>query len=110
MELEMRLKGVSLLESERCALREEQKNLWSGADIVVAHLARWREEAIAGELQHKMQEIEGAKAEYLELRKERRQVENVLSARRVVEKAERSRREQQTVDNWFAQTARRKKL
>jgi len=111
IELEMRLKETALLESEALALRQEQhRALTTAGDLeaaVVAQLARWREQVIEAALLKKLQEMECAKAEYLERRKERRQVESVLSERRMFESVERNRREQRTMDDWFGQKMRK---
>jgi hypothetical protein len=109
----MRLKETSLLESEALALRQEQHSALATAGnievVVVSQLAWWREQAIEAALLKKLQEMECAKAEYLERRKERRQVETVLSARRMLESVERNRREQRTIDDWFGQKMRQER-
>lgn len=112
VELEAQLKEVSRLKNESHELREEQRmalrQIESAQAAVVGHLAFWREQGINSTLIQKMEDAGRAKTEYLERRKERRQVESVLSDRSARAALEHSRREQRAIDDWFAQKVWRK--
>jgi flagellar export protein FliJ len=65
-------------------------------------LATWQQEMLSGEHQKKTAEADAAKAEYLERRKELRQVESVVEARSARNAVARSRAEQRALDDWFS--------
>lgn len=120
IELEARLQEQAQIEhalthSQEFARAMRQRRF---AGIAQARSAEWQEAEAVGEWvareegifekasQSKTSEVNAAKAEYLERRKERHQVGSVIEARAAADAIERARREQRELDDWFNQQAR----
>jgi hypothetical protein len=130
MELEKRVKVLERLEnamaSERRSLQESREALFRvltdvpsadaslmdealqrGEERIFAEaageVARWREQRLMPLVVGEGRKMAGAREEFLERRKERRQVETVLDAVTAREGVERLRREQRDLDAWFSQ-------
>jgi len=117
VELEARLQELTQIESALV----QSKNIGSAmrqqkfSSIAQSQIADWLEAQAVGDWVtrelgmlekmsgNKRAEVIDAQAGYLLRRKERRQVESVMEARRSARAIEQSRREQRALDDWFGQ-------
>jgi len=67
-----------------------------------AESAAWREEQLQPLARTAARRLAAAREEFLDRRKERRQVESVLDAERARLQFEQERRQQRSLDDWFA--------
>ena len=114
LNLELRLKELAQLESNSLRVEQERKNIvqsrhelikqgnsdWQEASLLESWLDKERYLLDSARYQ-KMLAVDAAKAEYLERRKEYRQIENVIDVKAAARARESSRREQQQLDDWF---------
>ncbi|HTZ90402.1 MAG TPA: hypothetical protein VMA71_08675 [Alloacidobacterium sp.] len=122
IELEMRLqelaqveRAVTRAQQNGQALRREsftsmvrdRRGEWLEAEALRAWVG-WEEDLLEKECRRKTAVVEVAKAEYLERRKECRQVESVIEAQAAAAVVEQGRREQRELDDWFGQRIRPK--
>lgn len=88
-------------------LAEEQNGLqiWRQAHVV-GRLAEQRATKLTPTVNAAEERVAASRGEYLERRKERRQVETILEAKSEVARQQADRREQARLDDWFAMRPR----
>ncbi|HLH33878.1 MAG TPA: hypothetical protein VKX41_04340 [Alloacidobacterium sp.] len=121
VDLEARLQELRRMESIHACVRGEAASLSRRRFAEIAEGRRsddWREmqvldvwlakekETLETVLSQKAREAENMKSEYLEHRKERRQVESVIAARAHKTSQERGRNDQRQLDDWFGRRIR----
>lgn len=72
-----------------------------GMDFADADLLAWKSGNLLALAEARRPEVEAARAEFLERRLERRQVETLVEEAAAAEAIEDGRREQKSVDDWF---------
>ena len=115
LELEMRLQELTQVEAGLNHLAENKKinrnksfDGFSGAENAtwveaetLSELTAWQHKVLSGVLAKRLAAVNAARADFLERRKELRQVENVIEEREAEEAIGRNRREQRALDDWF---------
>jgi hypothetical protein len=71
---------------------------------VTVEIAAWRERQMEPLAKAAARRVEAASEEFFLRRKERRQLETLLQDRAALRRIERDRRDQRTLDDWFAAT------
>ena len=123
IELEARLQEVTRIEGGLKSMQQNHRHMQQlRHEAIVQADGNWQEAHVMGEwlagealslepvLEWKEAEAEVAKAFYLERRKEHRQIESVIEAEVALATIERSRREQQELDDWFGQRKQKSRL
>jgi hypothetical protein len=117
LELEMRLQELAQVEAGLDHLAENRKQsrdrsfegfaraenaVWTEAEAL-GELTAWQQNVLGGLHEKRTTAVSAAKVEFLERRKESRQVENVLKDRSAEKAIAHTRREQRVLDDWFNQ-------
>ncbi len=71
-------------------------------------LAEWKTRSLQPELQQQRQRVEEFRHRFLQCRKEKRQVEQLVEASARAARAEETRRQQSALDAWYEQAKRRR--
>lgn len=114
LNLEFRLQDLAQLESSALHIEQERRTaVRSRYELIGQKNSGWQEAILLeGWLEkeryfldsardQKMLAVDEAKAEYLERRKEYRQIENVIEVKAAAQAIASRRREQQELDDWF---------
>ncbi|HVJ07599.1 MAG TPA: flagellar FliJ family protein [Acidisarcina sp.] len=86
----------------------------AGQDWLLAEsareLAEWRIRSLQPQLEQQRQRVEELRQRFLECRKEKRQVEQLIEVESAAARAEEARRQQSALDDWYEQGKRRKRF
>lgn len=115
LELELRLQELAQAEASLNHLAESRRinriksfdgfthaenATWLEAETL-DELTAWQQGMLDGILEKRQNSVNAARADFLERRKELRQVENVIEQREAEKSIVRNRQEQRTLDDWF---------
>ena len=78
-------------------------------EIADAEILAWKSGRLRSQAESRRPEVEAARAEMLERRLERRQVETLVTEAASAEAVEENRREQKRIDDWFQRHGTREK-